>query len=254
MTFLKFQDRNIHYQLKENNSEKIIIFIHGSGGNSKVWTNQFQIDLKWDFIAIDLPNHNKSDIFPNISLDLYVEVVRTVINVRRYKDIVLCGHSLGGAVIQAYYYKYPSEVSGLILCDTGARLRVSPRIFESLKADYEQFINSLPNGAFYRKTPKEIIEQYLNEARQESADITFRDFSICDEFDTLEKTSEIKIPTLIICGTADKLTPVKYSQFLREKIEDSMLVLIEQAGHMVMIEKPEEVNNAIQKFITEYQI
>jgi pimeloyl-ACP methyl ester carboxylesterase len=255
MAYLEFQGSNIHYQLKENYSEKAIVFIHGSGGNSNVWANQFQIEnLKWDYIAIDLPNHNKSDTYPNISLDLYVEVVKAVITAHTYKNILLCGHSLGGAVIQAYYFKYPTKVSGLILCGTGARLRVSPKILDSLKTDYEQFLNSLPYGSFYRKTPKDVIENYLKEARQESADITYKDFNICDKFDTLEKTTEIKVPSLIICGTDDKLTPIKYSKFFDEKIENSQLVQIERAGHMVMIEKPKEVNDAIQKFIKEYQI
>ena len=80
--------------------------------------------------------------------------------------------------------------------------------------------------------------------------VTFKDFSICDTFDTLEKTSSIHIPCLIIVGKYDKLTPIKYSEFFHNKIENSDLHIIDDAGHMVMLEKPVEVNNTLKSFIT----
>jgi pimeloyl-ACP methyl ester carboxylesterase len=55
---------------------------------------------------------------------------------------------------------------------------------------------------------------------------------------------------LIICGKEDLLTPVKYSQYLKQKIKNSELYIIEEAGHMVMLEKPNEVNQIIERFLT----
>ncbi|MFW9783133.1 MAG: alpha/beta fold hydrolase, partial [Candidatus Heimdallarchaeota archaeon] len=75
------------------------------------------------------------------------------------------------------------------------------------------------------------------------------DFKICDEFDTLDKTDSIDIPCLILVGKDDIMTPVKYSEFFHKKIKDSKLVIIEDAGHMAMIEQPKEMNKAIENFI-----
>jgi pimeloyl-ACP methyl ester carboxylesterase len=170
----------------------------------------------------------------------------------KIQEVLLCGHSLGGAIAQSYYFKYPKDVAGLILCATGGKLRVNPFILESLKNNYKVYLDSIPAGAFYRKTPKEIINKYIAETSQVKVDVTLSDFSICDSFDTLNKTRTINIPTLIIVGREDKWTPVKYSQFFQDNIKGSEFVIIENSGHMVMIEQPEETNRAILNFIKNY--
>lgn len=131
-------------------------------------------------------------------------------------------------------------------------MRVNPFILESLKNNYKAYLNSIPADAFYRKTPKEIINKYIAETSHIKVDVTLADFSICDRFDTLNKTRTINIPTLIIVGREDKLTPVKYSQFFQDNIKGSDLVIIEEAGHMVMLEQPEKINHAILDFIKNY--
>jgi len=68
----------------------------------------------------------------------------------------------------------------------------------------------------------------------------------------MDKMNLIKIPCLIICGKDDKLTPPKYAMYFNDKIERSELVLIDEAGHLVMLEKLDEVNQAIEDFIEKY--
>ena len=166
-----------------------------------------------------------------------------------FEDIILCGHSLGGAIIQQYYFQNPDEVAALILCGTGGRLRVSPFILNSLKKNYQEFLDVSLRSAFYRKTSSEIVDDYMNETIKVDRNVTYTDFKICDNFDTLDKTSTIDIPCLIICGKQDALTPPKYSNFFHDKIMTSELRIIDKAGHMVMLEKPDEVNRAIEAFI-----
>jgi pimeloyl-ACP methyl ester carboxylesterase len=214
-----------------------------------VWENQFYLKIDYNIIAIDLPSHNKSGVFHELTLDLYVDVVKKFVDSLKSKKLVLAGHSMGGVVIQDFYFKYPNDVSALILCATGGRMRVSQIIFDSIKPDYNKYLSSLGTGNFYRKTPKNIIENAVLEASQIDPEVTYRDFKICNAFDTLNKTHSINIPCLIICGKYDKLTPVKYSQFFHDKIRNSELYLIDKAGHGVMLEKPEEVNKTIEDFI-----
>jgi len=199
-----------------------------------------------------LPSHNKSNTFPELSLDLYVDVVKKLIEYLKPEKIILGGHSLGGVVVQEFYFRYPKEVSALILCATGGRMRVSQIIFDAIKPNYQRYLNSLGKGTFYRKTSKKIIENAVLEASLIDPEVTYRDFKICDAFDTLDKTNSIVIPCLIICGKYDQLTPVKYSQFFHDKIKNSELHIIDKAGHDVMLEKPKEVNKAIENFIDNY--
>ena len=106
--------------------------------------------------------------------------------------------------------------------------------------------------AFYRKTDKSIINAVIEDVSKIPREVVYTDFSICDKFDTLDKTSTINIPCLIVVGKQDKLTPLKYSIYFNEKIITSKLVIIDKAAHMVMLEKPDEVNKSINNFIRDY--
>jgi len=253
MPFLEYKEKKVFYQIKEAETEKAIIFIHGSGGNSYVWKNQLaKLDLNYKLIAIDLPSHDQSDNFSELSLELYVDVVKSLVNSLKLKEVVLAGHSLGGAIIQSYCFNYPDEVSALILIGTGARLRVSPIILTSLQNNFQEFLKGFPIGGFYRRTSKEIINEYMAETLKTDPQVTYSDFKICDEFDVMDKMSLINVPCLIICGNEDRLTPPKYSNFFHEKLKTSELIIIDKASHMVMLEKPEELNQVIKEFIKKH--
>ncbi len=252
MIFFNYDGKKLFYKIRKAGSNNFLVFIHGSGGDSSIWKHQFDIDINYSIIALDLPSHGRSDKFETLSLDLYVDVLKKFIESLNYEKMILCGHSLGGAVIQSFYFNYPNFVNKLILVGTGARLKVSQVILESLKTNYDKFLNDLPVGAFSRKTPTNIINEYIKESSTIGSEVTYQDFSICDKFDMLEKTSSIKIPCLIIVGAEDKLTPVRYSNYFHENIKINDYKIIKQAGHMVMLEKSEEFNKVIQDFIQKY--
>lgn len=199
-----------------------------------------------------MPSHNKSNTFPELSLDLYVNVVKKFVDSLKSKQLILGGHSMGGVIIQEYYFRYPNDVSALILCATGGRMRVSQFIFNSIKPNYQEYLNYLHVGGFYRKTPKKLIDDAILETSQIDPEVTYKDFKICDAFDTLDRTSSIEVPCLIICGKADEMAPLKYSQFFHEKIKNSELCVINKAGHFVTLEKPKQVNKAIENFFKNY--
>ena len=71
----------------------------------------------------------------------------------------------------------------------------------------------------------------------------------CDEFDVMEHVGKIQIPTLLICGSSDRMTPPNRSEYLHEQIEGSQLHIVEGAGHMAMIERPDEVAGVLGGFV-----
>ena len=82
------------------------------------------------------------------------------------------------------------------------------------------------------------------------AEVIFGDFYACEQLDIRGKVRAITQPTLIICATEDVLTPPGKSLYLNQAIQGSTLVTIPDAGHMVTLEKPEEVNRAIESFLS----
>jgi len=79
--------------------------------------------------------------------------------------------------------------------------------------------------------------------------VALRNFKACDGFDLRGRLGDVEAPTLIIAVSDDKLTPVKWAEYLRDNIKGSRLVVIEGAGHASMLEKPKEFNEALINFI-----
>jgi pimeloyl-ACP methyl ester carboxylesterase len=198
-----------------------------------------KLNVNYNLYTLDLPSHSKSDEFSEHSLELYVNVLRKFIEQLDLKDVILGGHSLGGAVIQSYYFKFPSDVTALLLIGTGGRLRVLPSTLETVKNDFSKFI-------------EDMNDDLKNEFLKTPGNVCYDDFKICDEFDTLDKTGLIEIPCLILVGKEDEMTPVKYSEFFHKKIKNSELVIIDNATHLVMIDQPMKLNEAIENYINNY--
>ncbi len=225
---------------------KKVFYIHSSGSDAEQW--RYQLDEIGGY-AIDLPNHGKSDNADVQSIDDYTYYVSEAIK-KTCNEAVVVGHSLGGAVAQKLCLNYPERCVGLVLVGTGARLRVLPEILENLRTMPEKAIDRILEMGFYTKSHEyeRVREKYLR-----NPETLHLDLSLCDRFDLLDdyrnKRINIDVPTLIVVGKEDKLTPVKYAEFFRKHIPNSKLVVIDDASHMVMIEKPEEFNSALDSFL-----
>ena len=95
----------------------------------------------------------------------------------------------------------------------------------------------------------DLVEQSKQECLRCGQETAYADFVACNNFDVRDRLAEIYLQTLIIVGEEDQLTPVKWSQYLRDKIPKSKLMVAEKAGHMIMMEQPDIVNQRIQSFI-----
>jgi pimeloyl-ACP methyl ester carboxylesterase len=158
---------------------------------------------------------------------------------------------MGGAVAQMYALSYPKDVKALILIGTGARLRVRPDFLESLEDSIDapaEWLKNIVEPPYSRVAP-EVREKVINGVVNVGATVQLNDFRCCDKFDIMDKINQIAVPTLVICGTEDDMTPVKYSQYLVNKIIGAKLVVIEGGSHHCFLEKPLEVNRAIEKFL-----
>ncbi len=227
-----------------------LIFIHGSGGNRKTWSNQIDYFSKnHNVFAIDLPGHGEQKGGGKSSVEDYVEYIKEFIEEKSIKNPWLIGHSLGGAIVLSFALKYKEIAKAIVLVGTGARLRVLPRILNAIKSNYEDALKPISDFGFSPKTDKSIVSEWIKETLKCPSEVTYGDFQACDKFDVMNDLNKIKIPTLIICGSEDQLTPIKYSQYLKENIKDSKLVIIEDAGHMVMFEKPNIFNQALDAFL-----
>lgn len=225
-----------------------LIFVHGSGDSSRAW--HYQTKAFPEAEAIDLPGHPRGEPCP--SIEEYTEWLNGYIRSRKDKSSILAGHSMGGAIAQVHALKYPESTTALILIGTGARLRVNPALLSAIRdgiLNPEKWFNDLVRP-FYHDVPAEAREPMLERIKENGAKVQLNDMLCCDNFDLMNEVEQIKVPTLIICGSKDIMTPAKYSYYLADKISGAGLAIIDGGGHLVFAEKPEAVNQAINDFLT----
>ncbi len=225
--------------------EKDVMYIHGSGCDASLWERQIE---EIGGYAIDLPNHGDSCLAEIRDISDYAYFVAKAVKKLTGKAVIV-GHSLGGAVAQKIYLEYPKVVKALVLVGTGVRLRVMPEILTMLKEKPEEAAKMVSRYAF----ADEKLAEEFSRVFAERAKVLHLDLSLCDRFDLLEDYRsgklKVEVPTLLIVGEKDALTPVKYSEFFKKHIPSAEMVVIPDAGHMVMLEKAEEFNKALRSFI-----
>jgi pimeloyl-ACP methyl ester carboxylesterase len=223
-----------------------VIFIHGSGGTGAVW--KYQSEHFPDAVMITLPGH--PDGKPCLDMRSAAAWLHKQCTGNNYTELVLVGHSLGGGIALQFALDYPGVLKGMVLIGSGARLRVHPATLSALEGllktpdEFQNFFNDA-----WKKLPADFVEAQRASAEVLGPAPTLNDMRICDGFDVVDRLPEIKLPTLLIVGSEDVMTPPKYAEFMRDGIENVSLKLIEGGTHFVFAEQPEEVNEAIETFI-----
>ena len=223
-----------------------LVFLHGAGNSSLSF--YYQLRHFRNSKAIDLPGH--PDGVPCDSIEGYVEWVRGFVKARRYKDVVLCGHSMGGAIAQMYALKYPEELNGLILIGTGAKLKVDPGYIDGLRSSTGGPIEWVDSQKrFFSGVEPDLYQLLVQRAAQIGPDVGLNDLLCCDKFDVLSQISRISLPTEIIAGSMDQLTPVKFSDYLASNIVNSEEYVVQGGDHFLQLQHYREVNGRIEKFL-----
>ncbi len=228
-----------------------LLLIHGAGGNGEIWEGQVaDFHGKHAVFRLDLPGHGGSDGRGEDRISAYAEWVRlSSQKLFGPKPFVLVGHSMGGAITLELSLSPPDGLKGIVLVGSGAKLAVTHAIFQMLSENPEAFFETIDQFAFSSAAPMALRERFVRVTRQCPPPLIFNDFKACDHFDIRNRLPEIKLPTLVLCGEEDQLTPLKYSRYLHENISSSSLVVVPRAGHMVMAEQPELMNKAIGAFL-----
>jgi len=197
----------------------------------------------------DLPGHPLGEICT--SVEAYTDWLHGYFLEKEYTDVLLAGHSLGGGIALMHALKYPGDLKGLILIGSGARLRVLPLIIELVGSKLDdipgwikEIIEPL-HGTVDEKIRRALMPRLV----EVGPAAQLNDFHCCDKFDIMDKVGQIKLPALCIVGDQDNMTPPKYSQYLAGKMTNCRVSIIEGGTHLAFLEKPAEVNRAIESFI-----
>ncbi|MBI2845929.1 MAG: alpha/beta hydrolase [Chloroflexi bacterium] len=238
-----------YVEQSHGDEQQTLIMLHGAGGTHRIWLLQVNGLQNFRAIALDLPGHGRSGSAGRESITSYADFVLEFLGALGIEKAIIVGHSMGGAIALELALRQGPQIIGLILVGTGARLRVRPEFLHGLQENVEDTISSLVTWFYGSGAEKETLHQGEAELRASQPEVLFDDFSACDRFDVMQRLGEIGVPTLVICGDEDRLTPPNYAQYLRDHIPGARVVVVPGAGHMVMLEKPQEVTEAMQSFL-----
>ena len=241
-----------HYASQTKGNLSRVIFIHGTGCNSRVFERHFEVlSTRHEVAAIDLPGHGESTGSGFRGVADYAHYVAGLIKHLKWEGCVVAGHSLGGAIALAMALYYPKYVEGLLLIDTGARLRVNSEILETARraADGEDLPPSNPRRGFARGTSQEVVDEINAITEQCSPLVTYKDWIADDTCDLMSRLPSIIVPSLAICGDEDEFTPIKYHEYFRDKLPNCQLEIIPDAGHWPFVEQPKLFDHTVLEFL-----
>ena len=250
MPHLKISNQEIYFAVRGNepvHSHAPLVFLHGAGDSHLVWNGQLGAFANVAHtIAPDLPGHGRSIGAGRTTIGEYATTMREFLDALEIERAMFVGHSMGGAIAQTLALEFPERVAGLVLVGTGAKLRVAPQFLDGIKNDFENTARLLSENFFALAASATLQEKSFDQLRKTGSVVTYGDFAACDAFDVRTRISSILAPTLVICGRVDKMTPVKSSEFLAQNIPHAQLTVLENAGHMVMLEQSDAFNAALR--------
>jgi 3-oxoadipate enol-lactonase len=242
-----------------------VIFLHGFPFDKTMWRQQLE-SLKSvnRVIAYDIRGFGKTkDEQSLLSIDLFGDDLIGFMDALGIEKAVLCGLSMGGYIALNVVKRFPDRVAALILCDTQCvadtidvrkkRLKTIEAIGENGTADFSKgFIKSIfhPDSITNKRDVvrglKRVVDANSVHIIQEGMT------ALATRTETCSALADINVPTLIMCGRQDTVTPLEKSEYLNTNIKGSKLRVIENAGHVSNLEQGEVFNKHVRDFLSPF--
>jgi len=258
-------DLSVSYNDEGPIDAPVIIFIHGFPFNKSMWDQQLEVlKDRYRVIAYDVRGHGSSDAGDeNFSIDLFSSDLLFLVDALDIDKAILCGLSMGGYIALNAIGKFPEHFSALVLSDTQCtadtpeirekRMKAIESINTNGVEKYaEESIKNLFSTQCFSTKKEEIsaIRRMIVETSKQSLSYTL--FALSERKGTCSKLQDIEVPVLIMVGKEDKITPPAAAKMMHEKIQGSLLKIIEHSGHLANLENPSEFNLQLDRFMSQF--
>lgn len=226
-----------------------LVLVHGSGGDHTHWPAALRRHPKLRVFTPDLPGHGRSAGAGCDSVEAYARIIDRFVRSMGLEKAAVAGHSLGGAVALTLGFMKPAWLSAVVLVGTGARLRVHPKILAGFSNAFEETVETICSWSFGPAAPASLIGGIRRQLLANDPGVIQADYRACDRFDAMDRIHGIACPALVVSATHDRMTPPKYGEYLHQEIPGALFTLIEGAGHMMAVEKPDALTAAVVRFM-----
>uniref|UniRef100_Q07RW8 Alpha/beta hydrolase fold n=1 Tax=Rhodopseudomonas palustris (strain BisA53) TaxID=316055 RepID=Q07RW8_RHOP5 len=234
-----------------------VVFIHGAGFDHSVWALQSRWFAHHGFavLAPDLPGHGRTPGAPLKTIGEMADWTAALIAASGATTAELIGHSMGSLIALETAARHPARVSALRLIGTAATMTVGPDLLKAAEANDHDAIDmvtiwglgpsaeiggNLAPGLWMHGGSLRVLEAT-------KPGVLFNDLAACNAYDNaLAAAAEVSVPTTVIIGERDMMTPAKAGKALAAALPNGRIVLIRGAGHTMMTERPDELLMALR--------
>lgn len=237
-----------------------IVFIHGAGLDHTVWLLQSRYFAHhgWNVAAVDLPGHGGSHGPALSSIETMADWVVRLLDGLGVEQAAVVGHSMGSLVTLESAARHPQRVSRLALLGTSIPLAVSEPLLAAAKTnDHDAFdmITLWGHGraAQYGGHPVPGMWMVGNTMRlleRSPPGVLYADLNACNQYGTgLDSARRLRCPVLLVLARQDRMTPVVNAEELIQSIGNLHTVILEDCGHMMLAERPDDVLDTLRRFL-----
>lgn len=238
-----------------------VVFLHGFPLNRTMWDPQVgALVAECRCIPIDLRGFGDSTAVGPYSMDVYADDVAGVLDTLQIERAVIAGLSMGGYVAMAMWRRHRHRIRALVLADTRA-VADTPEMVERrrsmIEAAEDQGSSAVANmqiagmmGKTTRDKRPDIYDAiHRMMAQAPVAGIIGALEAMIDRPDSTSTLATVDVPTLIIAGDEDVITPPKESRIMQALIPGSRIEILQQAGHLSNVERPAAFNTVVSEFV-----
>lgn len=233
--------------------EKNIIILHGWASKLERW-DQLRKGLEqkgWQVFLPSLPGFGKNSLIKPWGLDDYLFWLQDWIRNKNLDDFFLLGHSFGGSIAIKYAAQRPKQLRGLILVNSAGvrkRLTLKKLIFLPI-AKIGKLVFFIPPLCFFKKPAVWLFYTFIREKDYYQANpVMKKTLKIIFKEDLRKISKRVKVPSLILWGEKDKLTPLVHGRLFNQKIAKSKLIVYDNVGHNLPFVKTRELIEEIKNF------
>jgi 3-oxoadipate enol-lactonase len=248
-------DIDIAYQISGNTAGPKIVLIHGLYLNSDCWKFQLEeFEKSFHILRFDLRGHGRTTKpKQKFKIRNYVDDMKELLDYLGWtEELYIVGHSLGGMIALVYSLKNPSQVRKLVVADTfcfvaqEAVEEVLERVNNNKIEDFAIGISErglIPYDEEVARFVAKLVTDHMTKQDCLTATEASAGFSICEDIKSLQ------IPILVLVGEKDITTPVWAGKMLHDWLPNSEFFIIPDAGHLTILDHPNEFNNLVLDFL-----
>jgi pimeloyl-ACP methyl ester carboxylesterase len=237
-----------------------VLFVHGAGMDHSVWPLQARhfAYRGWNALALDLPGHGRSGGDSLRSIPALADWLSDLAQALGLPAVHLVGHSMGALIGLALGARHGDRIAGLALLGATPKMPVHPALLEAA-AHPEPLAPELicdwgfgPAGHFggHKAPGSWMLGHALRLLGHSAGPRLHADLIACNDYqDGLQAAAELRCPTLVLAGAADRMTPARQAAKLTEEIQQAELVVLPDCGHMMMVERPDPTLDALIAFL-----